>query len=124
MIGKLVEGCILGIAESGWDVGGEEILRLVTFLSLTRRDHANFSLGYYNVTGRTYSISFKGTLYIALNIISSVFRCYAKLTPNSSTLLIRECISIKDDSVSDPVTFTYTLVVLIASRNIDTLKHS
>jgi GC-rich sequence DNA-binding factor len=32
LIGRLVEGCILGVAESGWDVGGEEILRLVSSL--------------------------------------------------------------------------------------------
>lgn len=31
LISRLVEGCILAVAESGWDVGGEEILRLVSF---------------------------------------------------------------------------------------------
>ena len=30
LIGKLVEGCILSVAESGWDVGGEEISRMVS----------------------------------------------------------------------------------------------
>lgn len=69
-----------------------------------------FPLGYYNVTGRAYSVSFKATPYIALNAISSHFRCYTKLTTLiSSTFLeiIREGISIKDVSVSDPVTFTH-----------------
>ena len=34
LVGRLVEGCILGVSESGWDVGGEEILRLVSSKSL------------------------------------------------------------------------------------------
>lgn len=29
LIGRLVEGCISGVAESGWDVGGEQISRIV-----------------------------------------------------------------------------------------------
>ena len=31
LIGRLVEGCILSVAESGWDVGGQEISRIVSF---------------------------------------------------------------------------------------------
>ena len=30
LIGRLVEGCILNVAESGWDVGGQEISRIVS----------------------------------------------------------------------------------------------
>ena len=37
LIGRLVEGCILAVAETGWDVGGEEILRLVNSQSNTWR---------------------------------------------------------------------------------------
>ena len=30
LIRRLVEGCILGVAEGGWDVGGQEILQIVS----------------------------------------------------------------------------------------------
>ena len=30
LISRLTEGCILEVAESGWDVGGEEISRIVS----------------------------------------------------------------------------------------------
>ena len=33
LIVRLVEGCILGVAESGWDVGGEEVSRIVSFFN-------------------------------------------------------------------------------------------
>ena len=68
LVGRLVEGCILSVAESGWDVGGEKISRIVSSQSPTCRDHANLSLGCYNVAGRAQPISFKGAPYIALNV--------------------------------------------------------
>lgn len=30
LIGQLVDGCVLNIAESGWDVGGEEVAKSVS----------------------------------------------------------------------------------------------
>lgn len=34
LVGKLVDGCILSVAESGWDVGGEDVVRMVSYTPL------------------------------------------------------------------------------------------
>jgi GC-rich sequence DNA-binding factor len=35
---SLIKGCILPVAERGWDVGGEELLRKVPFFFWLKRD--------------------------------------------------------------------------------------
>lgn len=78
MAERLIERCILIVAEGGWEVGGEEISRKVRFhlyiLYLNTNQLLSFS-GCHNVTKRSCSASFeKATLNIMIyKLRSSLF---------------------------------------------------
>lgn len=47
LLTRLVESCILGVAESGWEVGGSDAARMVCF-HLIRRYFSDIASGYIN----------------------------------------------------------------------------
>ncbi len=67
-ITRLVDGPLLSIAETGWDVGGEEIMKQVSVSSASRLIFTNYLLGFQHASRRTDVEYFKDPAHSSIRI--------------------------------------------------------